>query len=449
MKRILLVFISMILVHTTFAQWSAMSSGPGGTVRALCVHRGQLYAGGDFTGLVKRWDGATGTWVSTGSLSGTSTPKVYALISYNNELYAGGSFSLSSSNFNVARWNEPAGTWVAVGSGLQGTPGSQVKAFCIYLGSLIAGGTFTQSGVASVSKVAKFNGTAWEQVGPGAPPNCTAGVYAMSVHSSELHVGGEGSAPWVNKLNISTGQWVDLNTLGELTQGQGVYALNSFRYNSWLTPSLFIGGAFDQPFKNCTQFSSGQWGTVLNPFTGTKVNCFVSSFNSADSTGYIYAGGSFAVNGATNIAKRPIAGPWSGVGTEVFNGGINALCFWGGNLIAGGDFTSPTSNLARFGTTIGVEETKQNVVVNNVFPNPVIKDALLRVQTIEQMQQPELRMMDANGNEVSFLSEQISFNHSSNEVEYKISSEGLAAGLYYYVLIDKQQNVASGKLIIE
>jgi len=168
-----------------------------------------------------------------------------------------------------------------------------------------------------------------------------------------------------------------------------------------------------------------------------------------DNTGYIYAGGIFAVNGATNIARRPIQGAWTSVGTETFNGGLNALCFWNGNLIAGGDFTSPGTNAAKFATTIGVEEINENVIVNNVFPNPVIKDALLKVQTKEQMQQPELRMMDGNGNEVSFHADLVKFDHSSNEVEYKISSEGLAAGLYYYMLIDKQQNIASGKLIIE
>jgi len=204
MKRILLVFICMVLVHTTFAQWAPLGTGPGGTIRALCVHKGQLYAGGDFAGLVKRWNGAS--WVAVGSLSGTSTPKVNALISFNDQLYAGGSFSLSSSNFNVARWNESSSTWVAVGEGLQGAAGSQVKAFCIYSQSLIAGGTFTQTGLAPVSKVGKFNGTAWVQMGPGAPTNCLSGVHAMSVHSSELHVAGEGSAPWINKLNLLTGR---------------------------------------------------------------------------------------------------------------------------------------------------------------------------------------------------------------------------------------------------
>ena len=58
-------------------------------------------------------------------------------------------------------------------------------------------------------------------------------------------------------------------------------------------------------------------------------------------------------------------------------------------------------------------------------------------------------MMDANGNEIGVHSEMVKFNRSQNEIEYKIYSDGLAAGLYYYMLIDEQRNIASGKLVIE
>jgi hypothetical protein len=58
-------------------------------------------------------------------------------------------------------------------------------------------------------------------------------------------------------------------------------------------------------------------------------------------------------------------------------------------------------------------------------------------------------MMDANGNEINMQSEMTMFNRSLNEIEYKIYSDGLAAGLYYYMVIDEQRPVASGKLVIE
>jgi len=447
MKRIILVIICMALVQFTFAQWAGMGTGPGGKVRALCVHAGELYAGGDFTGLVKKWNGTS--WVAVGSLSGTTSPKVCALISFGGSLYAGGAFQLSSSSYNVAKWN--GSTWASVGEGLQGVSGSEVKAFCVYQGSLIAGGSFTQTGGTFCSKVAKLNaaGTAWSQVGGGAPPNCSASVYALAVHSSELYVGGEGSAPWINKLDLFTSAWVNL--ANGLTQGTGVYALQSFRYPNASTPSLFIGGSFSSPFVNCCTYSNGNWGTAFNTFSGSKVSVLLSSFNGSTQSpvGSIYAGGTFTVQTATNLAKKPISGPWAPEGTNTFNNGVLAMCFHNGYIVAGGDFTSPGTNVARFASTIGIDELNEDVIVNSVYPNPVIKDAMLKVQTKNEMVQPELIIMDGNGNEISNHATRTSFNRSQNEVEFRFDRDGLAAGFYFYMVFDEQRNIASGKLVVE
>jgi hypothetical protein len=443
MKKILLIFICIVLVRSSFAQWSPMASGPGGIVRALCVHEGLLYAGGDFTGLVKQWN--NGSWIPVATLTGPTSPKVNALISYKGYLYAGGLFQLSSGNFNVAKLT--ATGWVPVGEGLGGVSGAEVKAFCIYRDSLFAGGTFTQSGTASVARVGKLDGAVWKQVSEGAPPKCTGGVYAMAVHAGELYVGGEGSAPFVNRRNLLTSSWADMT--GGITSGTGVYALTTFKYPNPNTSSLFIGGKFAAPFVTCCTYSAGNWGTAFNTFSGGNddIRCLLAS--SAGSTGAIYAGGTFTVNSVSNLAKKTITQQWTNEGTNTFNGKVRAMCFYNNAIIAGGDFTSPGTNVATFATTIGIDEVSSNVIVNNVFPNPVIHDALLKVQTTEQMHQPELRMMDATGNEVSVMSEMIKFDRSTNEIEYKISCEGLATGLYYYVLVDQQQNIASGKLIIE
>jgi len=443
MKRSILVIICMVLMHCSFAQWAGMGTGPGGKVRALCVHNGELYAGGDFAGLVKKWNGTS--WVAVGSLSGTTSPKVCALISYNGSLYAGGAFSLSASNYNVAKWT--GSTWTTVGDGLQGVSGSEVKAFCVYQGALIAGGTFTQSGTSSLSKVAKLVGAAWAQVGGGAPPNCTAGVHALAVHSSELYVAGEGSAPWINKLNLLTSQWADLPN--GLTQGVGIYALSTFKYPNATTPTLFIGGSFSAPLATCCTYSNGNWGTALNTFStaGSKVSCLLAS--SSGSVGSIYAGGVFTVQSVANLAKKGITTPWAAEGTNTFNNAVLAMCFFNGYVVAGGDFTSPGTNVARYATTIGIDEVDENVIVNSVFPNPVIKNALLKVQTKNEMLQPELIIMDGNGNEISNHVERTGFDRSQNQVEFRIDREGLAAGFYFYMLIDEQQNIASGKFVIE
>ena len=450
MKRILLAVVSIFMFQGSFAQWAAMGSGPGDKVRALCVYNGSLYAGGDFSGLVKRWDG-TSSWVAVGTgLSGT-TPKVNALITYNGALYAGGLFGTA----NVAKWN--GSSWANVGEGLTG---GEVKTFCIFNGVLYAGGTFTTSGGGFVQKVAKLNsaGTAWAQVGGGAPSKCSGGVYAMAVYYNEFYVGGQGSAPWINKLNLNGTQWDDLPT-GGLQSGTGVYALTSFKYPSSTSYSLFIGGDFTQPPSPtvCTYYS-GSWGTSVSNFSSgslDQVNCFVASSNGvsgAGASGVLYAGGVFSVTGlhtAVNLAKKTITTPWDTAGSNTFNNGIRALCFFSGYLVAGGDFTSPGTYVARYATSVDVEEISENIIVNNLYPNPLIKEALLKVQTKNSMLQPELRMLDANGNEVVSHSTLSLFNRSQNEIEFRIDREGLAAGMYYYMVLDDERIIATGKMIVE
>lgn len=444
MKKSLLIFICMALVHISFAQWAGMGAGPGGKVRALCVHAGELYAGGDFTGLVKKWNGSS--WVAVGSLTGATTPRVNALISFNGSLYAGGCFTVNGIH-NVAKWTGSA--WSPIGEGLQGVTGQEVRALCIYQGSLIAGGNFTQSGSSALAKVAKLVGNGWTQVGGGAPTNCSSAVNALAVHSSVLYVAGEGSAPFINNLDLFNGVWN--NMPNGITSGTGIYALQSFKYPNAQTPTLFIGGAFSAPFSLCCTYSNSFWGTALNSFTGTKVNCLLASSagTGASAVGSIYAGGVFTVQSVSNLAKKTITGPWAAEGTNTFNNAVLAMCFFNGYVVAGGDFTSPGTNVARFATTIGIDELNENIIVNSVFPNPVINEALLKVQTKNEMVQPELLLMDVNGNEISSHASQTSFNRSQNQVEYKLDREGLAAGIYYYMLIDQQEQVASGKFVIE
>jgi trimeric autotransporter adhesin len=103
--------------------WSPLGEGLNGTVRALCVHEGELFAAGEFTRSgadsivqhIARWDGAG--WRPLGG--GTDGP-VYSLCSTATGLVAGGAFmhaGTDSVNY-VARWD--ADGWGHLGTGLAG-----------------------------------------------------------------------------------------------------------------------------------------------------------------------------------------------------------------------------------------------------------------------------------------------------------------------------------------
>ena len=66
---------------------------------------------------------------------------------------------------NIARWN--GSTWTSVGGGISGTSFlTRVDALLVRsTGELVAGGTFTSAGAASVSNVAQWDGTSWAPLG--------------------------------------------------------------------------------------------------------------------------------------------------------------------------------------------------------------------------------------------------------------------------------------------
>ncbi len=101
---------------------------------------------------------------------------VFALATYDDGtgevLYAGGFFTLAGGNSasRLARWNGKS--WQEVGGGLTVPAGvPSVRAlFVIDEGehdSLIVGGSFAQSGTTTVNNVAKWDGTNWSSLGDG------------------------------------------------------------------------------------------------------------------------------------------------------------------------------------------------------------------------------------------------------------------------------------------
>jgi hypothetical protein len=172
------------------SQWSGFSwipvgGGLGGVVKTFGTHNGELIAGGYFGGGgIARFDGTN--WQPIG---GGMSDFVNAVAVYNGELVAAGRFvTAGTATVNgIARWNGSA--WQPLGSGVTSSFGAQttIYALAIYNGELIAGGNFTSAGGVACNHVAKWNGVAWQPVGPGFP---FGDVLALRVHGAELFAGG-------------------------------------------------------------------------------------------------------------------------------------------------------------------------------------------------------------------------------------------------------------------
>jgi len=436
--------LGIFIFNNATAGWIPLGNGLPARVRTVCVHNGELYAGGDFTELVKKWDGAS--WVSVaGGLSGTAFPKIDALISFNGDLYAGGSFTIAgSASGNIAKFD--GNNWVAVGDGLGGIAGSEVKCLTEFNSALYAGGTFNQSGVFALSKVAKLNaaGNTWSQVGGGAPSKCSAGVYAMAVYYNEFYVGGQGSAPWINKLNLAGNAWVDLAP-GGLTTGVGVYALAAFRYPSAASMSLFIGGDFTgQPSGTCCVYNNGTWGTSSNVFSSgvaDQINAFLST------TPYLYTGGVFTCNGlhlCTNIAKRSTTIPWDSVSVN-FNGSVDAFAILGGFMVAGGNFTTANGTTVNYiaindGIFVSVNETVNHEPNPIIYPNPSCNKATFCFNEI-QARSKSVSIIDVAG--------KIIYKNETSDPELVIEVGDFPKGIYFYRISGNDEDIKKGSFIVE
>lgn len=165
--------------------WSAVGMNcPISTVSCFAVHNGELYAGGQGSGLVKvcvaKWDGAN--WIGLDVEAGNTD--VYALASYNGDLYAGGAFT----NFNgtgaagVAKWN--GNTWSDIGSGFSAF--NAVRALAVFNNKLYIGGGFTTAGGVAVNNIVAWDGSSWTPLNGGV----NSGVQSLLSYGGKLFVGG-------------------------------------------------------------------------------------------------------------------------------------------------------------------------------------------------------------------------------------------------------------------
>jgi hypothetical protein len=164
-------------------------------VFSLAEYNDELVAGGSFTmaggqpvSNIARWNGSA--WRSLGSGVGPMAfGSVYAMTTYNNELCVGGYLSTAGGTpaNRIARWD--GSDWRALGSGLSGT--SNVFALGVFRAELIVGGVFSIAGGTPANSIAAWDGAAWHAIGSGIMPGgYPHAVHALAVLGDRLFVGG-------------------------------------------------------------------------------------------------------------------------------------------------------------------------------------------------------------------------------------------------------------------
>ncbi|MFO1486567.1 MAG: choice-of-anchor D domain-containing protein [Verrucomicrobiaceae bacterium] len=215
--------------------WTSLDSGMNGSVYALAVDGNSLYAGGSFTtaggtvaNCIARWDG--NAWSALGSGMNST---VYALVVNGGVLYAGGNFTTAGGTTvnRIAKWD--SNNWLALGSGAG--MNSIVRALAVNGNNLYAGGLFNTADGKVVNHIAKWDGNVWSGLGTGIP---SGPVYALSMRSGELYVGGSFSIAAVGAVNVAMWNGNAWSALGTGIKNGTVYALGS------VNGKLYLGGTF-------------------------------------------------------------------------------------------------------------------------------------------------------------------------------------------------------------
>lgn len=301
--------------------------------------------------------------------------EVYALKSFNNKLFIGGSYSNFVGTNHIAYINSmsyPSPFPSTPGSGLNGT------VFCleVYNGALYAGGSFTSSGTTTLSNLAKWDGTSWTNVGGG----INGTVFSLTPYNGALIVG------------------------GTFSQAGSTAALNVAKWNGT------------------------SWSALGNGIYAGQVNALKVYNNN------LYAGGHFFFSGTTpvNYIAKWNGTTWSALGSGL-NGKVNCLEVCDNKLFVGGEFTtangSAANHIAYYSETNGVNEGITQEKLIKVIPNPA--SDVISIETPLLVNESSLIIYNITGQIV--LSKLINYNDT------KLDISNLQNGVYFVKIITDKE----------
>jgi len=261
-------------------------------------------------------------------------------------LLAGGIFTGAGTTptSNIAIWNGTA--WSGLGGGVSGTD-STVYAFATFDDdgsgpnppSLFVGGRFTLAGTTAVHNLARWDGSAWQDVGGGT----NAIIYAMTVFDDDgpgpnmpaLYIGGEftlvgGSVSAARVASWNGTSWSPLaGGIGGSVPFVSAFAVFDEDGDAPDPPRLFVAGDYDLAdsitVNNIARWDGATWSPLLNGTSGFIDDLAVFD---PDGTGpepaALYAVGAYSFAGGVQVSG---IGRWNGAFWSSVGGGLNAPAY--------------------------------------------------------------------------------------------------------------------------
>jgi hypothetical protein len=320
------------------SRWTRLGGGgPSEPVAALAVFDDgsgpALYAGGEFAllggipaGHIARWDGTS--WSTVG---GGVNGDVFSLLVFDDgsgpALYAAGLFNRAGGSpaSYVARWDGVS--WSAVGGGMD----RAVEALAVHDdGSgpvLVAGGDFTIAGGAAANRLATWDGVSWSALDP------TGGGLEGRIEALASFDDGSGPALYVGGLFWSTlgtptfaiGRWngTAWQDVGPPGLGASWEVASLLVFDDGTDAGLYAGGWFTSiggvPANSLARWDGWTWSAVGTADAFDAPVLALAAFDDgADGDADLYVGGMFRTPGV-HVAS------WHGCG-------VLALCSGDGSF---------------------------------------------------------------------------------------------------------------------
>jgi hypothetical protein len=282
--------------------WSALGTGVNGPVRAAALDGNDLFVGGEFTSAggmnaskIAKWDGSN--WSALGSgLGGAGTVRVNAVAVKGNEIYVAGAFTTAGGvqANNIAKWD--GANWSALGSGANNGVNNPVSAITITSnGEVHVGGNFTTAGGVNAKGIARWNGTAWSEVGGGVSGGLQT-VYSLASRGDEVYVGGLFSSAG-NVSARSLAKWDGSNWSA---LGSGLSVSNDVPRAYALAVSgndLYVGGYFvtagGVTVNGVAKWNGSAWSELGSGIGGDNPTVLAAAATASE----VYVGGGFASAG--------------------------------------------------------------------------------------------------------------------------------------------------------
>lgn len=276
--------------------WDTLGAGADGAILSSADYDNKLYLGGSFVYVggailgdpradnLTYWDG------SQYYITDYTNPNmpVQALAVYNNELYVGGLYSFivdSVTYSSIARYNGTA--WNDVGGGVFGTF-KEIICMTEFNGELIVAGRFDFAGTTQTSNIARWDGTQWQTMGDGLSYYVHT-LYVDSVNN-ELYAGGSFTHSGSTQVNFIA-KW-DGTTWQPLGNGLGNAVWDIVKYKG----QLYVGTSHQLNPAPLMRFDGTNWSPIV-PSPNKIVYC-LNVYQDA-----LYASGSF-----DSIGGIPYAG---------------------------------------------------------------------------------------------------------------------------------------------